>query len=242
MLNAQQALSEIVGPMSRYEGLALMAQTMYYTGSNSALAVEAGNKALEILEKTCPDQIEFALAKSIVGYAYLFNGDGVKSVQLLTSAIELFEKNKRQNTWLSSLTYAYRGGAYIALKNGDAAIMDIGKSVEFYNDKEFDLPLLQHFILTSGMAVYVYTACGLYDDAILFGKTLLENCDVMSMSYIFEYGNTLQNIGAAYIMKKDIKNGLEYLEKAKAHYDEHGYTETDSYRMLIRNLTQLKNN
>ena len=238
--NAQQSVSEIVGPNSRYAGIALMAQCKYYTGRNSALAVEVGNKALEILEKECPDKVELAFAKSIVGYAYLFSGDGVKSEQLLTSSIELFKKIGCDDTWLASLSYANRSGAYIALRNGDAAITDIGKSIEYFNDKELDAVLFQHLVVTSGMAVYVYTACGLYDDAIAIGQTFLENCQVLNMTYIVEYGNTLQNMGAAYLLKKDQKTGLEYLEKAKAHYDEYGYTNTDSYQMLIRNLNQLK--
>lgn len=242
LLNAEQALSGIVGPMSRYEGLALMAQSRYYTGTNSALAVKVGNKALEILEKACPDQIELVLAKSIVGYAYLFNGDGVKSEQLLTSAIELFKNINKQETWISSLSYAYRSAAYVALQNVEGAVKDVAVSIEFFNEKEFDEVLFPHMVLTNGMAVYVFTSCGFYDEAITISQNFLQTCEDLNMTHMIEYGCTLQNLGSAYILKKDNVKGLEYLEKAKAHFEKYGYTDTDSYQMLIRNLTYLKNN
>lgn len=230
------AISDILGEASRYEGLALMAQAQYHMGSNPALAVEQGNKALEILQKVCPNSIELASTQAIVGSAYLFNGDGAKSEQLLSSSIELLKACDACDTWINSMTYAYRSGAYVALRKGDAALEDIDKSLEYFKNKEVDRTLFQHMVLIYGMDVYVNTACGLYDNAITVGLSFIETCDNLEMGNIVEYGNTLQNIGGAYLLKKDQKTGLDYYYKAKAHYDKFGYTDSESYKMLIRNI------
>ena len=234
------AISSILGDASRYEGLALMAQAQYYMDSNPALAVEQGNKALEILQKVCPKKIELALAKAVVGYAYLFNGDGAKSEQLLTSSIELLKACDACDTWINSMAYAYRSGAYIALHKGDAALKDINNSYAYLKNKEIDRTLFLHMVPIYGMGVYVNTACGLYDNAITIGLSFIEACDNLEMGNIVEYGNTLQNIGGAYLLKKDKKNGLDYYYKAKSFYEKFGYTDSESYRMLVRNINLLK--
>ena len=233
-------ISGLIGASSRYEGLALMAQAKYHTGRNPSLAVELGNKALEILQTVCPDKVELALAKAIVGYAYLFNGDGVTSEQLLTSSIELLKACDACDTWINSMAYAHRSGAYIAIRKGDPAFDDINKSLEFFKDKEVDRTLFQHMVLIYGMAVYVNTSCGLCDNAITVGLSFIDACNNLGMENIVEYGNTLQNIGGAYLLKKDQKTGLDYYYQAKAHYEKYGYTDSESYRMLIRNINQLK--
>ena len=131
------------------------------------------------------------------------------------------------------------------LRKGDEAIADIEQSFtcmpaisaarKAMDDRDVCVSL--HPL---GMAAYVYISCGFYDDSIEVGKTLLGLMEYLKLQSSMDYATALQNIGSAYVFKKDFKTGMDYLERAKQSYETYGFVDTSAYRSLMKAIDWVK--
>lgn len=232
--------SNLYGESSRYMGIVHLAKTHYSLFGDYKDALVNGKKSVEILSSVAPNSMELARALMITGYAYVFNGDSQSGEKLLLKALDIMKKNRQQKSWIAMHTHSYLAATYVYLGKANDAVEEVGKSMDIVNSMEMDGRVFRLAMDPYAMAVFVFTSVGLYDEAIQTGKDFLEFTEIMQMENNVAYGNTLQNIGAAYLLKKDDKTGLDYYHLAKEHYEKYGYTDISQYQMLIRNINALE--
>lgn len=238
--------AEMGASMKRYEGLAQVAQTIYYTAGNPAKAVVLGAESCHmLLPLESVDNREKAIAQMSYGHALMMNGKAAKGFGVLTQALTTLQACGQEQSWIGAYVYAKRAAAQVMQRKGNEAIADIDQAftcLEAVTDShrgmdERDICLSLH---PFGMALYVYTSCGLYDESIEVGKMLLGFIEYLKLQSSMDYADALQNIGAAYIFKKDFNSAMSYFERAKQAYESYGFVDTDSYRNLMRSIDWLK--
>ena len=227
----------LFGKDSRYTALTYMLKSKYYSLVNEYdKSIENGNKAVAILNETSPKTLERAYALSNVGYIYVFKSDGASAEKYISSSLTLLKSLKQSKSWIAIHAHAYLASTYTVMGKLIEAAEEIALAFDIIEGVEMNVTMLRFAIMPYGTAVFVYSVAQLYDDAIRLGDELISFMDQLGMQNVFEYGNTLQNVGAAYLAKGDKENGLKYYNQAKVHYEEYGYTKSSQYEMLIKNL------
>lgn len=236
----EENASNLYGALSRYMGLVYLAKAHYHLENDHKKALVDGKKSVEILSAVAPNTIELACALMASGYAYIHNGDSSSGEKLLLRSLNILKKNKQQKSWIAMHTHSCLAAAYVFMGKANDALEEVGKSMDIFNSMEKNGRTIRLVMVPYGMSIFIFTSMGLYDNAIQEGKDWLALCKTMQMENNIVYGNTLQNIGTAYLYKKDNKTGLDYYYLAKDHYEKYGYTDCSQYQMLIRYLNNLE--
>lgn len=228
------------------DALALVAQCTYYISGDAARAMALGADACRVIESLSGvENGVMAFAQMTYGHALMMGGKTEASVETLTQALTTLKASGSKPEWMVSYVYAKRAAAYAMLRKGPEAIADVDASfVALSAVTDADNKMDERDVCLSlhpfGMVVYVYTSCGLFDGAIEAGTALLGFMENLNLQTSYDYAANMQNVGSAYILKKDYKTGMDYLARSKQAYEAYGFVDTSGYRSLMRTIDWVK--
>lgn len=235
---AKQLAVDLYEAGSRYEGLANLGLVWAFTEVDANKALQYADSALSILQQTCGEvSYETAWAENVIGYAYFFAGKTAEAAPLVETSISHLAACDMQETWPYAHALTKRSVVNIGKKQWEAAVEDIGSAVDVLGEAEMQVSYPA--LLTYATAVYVFTACRALNEAISIGKDTLEIMTKLELEKTSDYAATLQNIGTAYLLKKDKGNARAYYLKSKALYEEVGATDIAGYKQVLKNISYL---
>lgn len=225
-------------PMLRYLGLAQVGQTIYYTATDAAKAAALGAEAYRTLCQACGGESrEASYGRMCYGHALTMKGDILKAIEAFTATIDTLKSADCYQSWLGVFAHLQRGTAYMVLRNeGMKELETAFECMDKITSEEMDERSIGLTIYPFGVGVYIYTACGLFDQAIELSKSLLGFMEYLQLTSSMDYGTALSNTANAYLGKQDYTTALEYYQRAKQQYETYGYTDTDVYRTLMNNI------